>query len=223
MGKSIGAVVSRITGLVAAFVCVNSVIGAFNNAMANVTALDHLSQVTGVGIRASERAAQRGDCHRRGLRDGGSCIRAVRRTHERGARVVYVEWLSGVASALSIDVRDAQATFASSTTCCLRWQSASRSSPTARNKAALAAALFGEEAGPKMLVLLNKGKAGLEEIRRTLGSTYHQRGRRARARVHGGYGETAGRVRKSIVIAHGALARKFRALAQFRHVNDSTR
>jgi hypothetical protein len=40
------------------------------------------------------------------------------------------------------------------------------------NKAALAAALFGEEAGPKMLALLSRGKDGLEEIRRTLGSTY---------------------------------------------------
>jgi hypothetical protein len=40
------------------------------------------------------------------------------------------------------------------------------------NKAAIAAALFGEEAGPKMVALLNRGRNALDELRAKLGTTF---------------------------------------------------
>src|SRR5215510_11589398 len=45
-----GSLVTRLAGLAAAFVGVNAVVSGFNNAIANTTALDNLSQATGVSI-----------------------------------------------------------------------------------------------------------------------------------------------------------------------------
>jgi hypothetical protein len=76
--------------------------------------------------------------------------------------------------ALGIDVRDAQGNIRQLDEMLPELADKFSQFANGSNKAALAAALFGEEAGPKMLALLSRGKAGLEEIRRTLGSTYTQ-------------------------------------------------
>lgn len=169
--SAITGVVTRLGGLLAAYVSVSSAIQAFNNAMSNVTALDHLSQATGVGIeRLSELrniALAMGvdfDTLGRTLAQFGPRMNeALSSPTSRGSQALR---------ALGVEVRDAQGNIRQLDE--LLPTLAERFSQFANgsNKAAISAALFGEEAGPKMLALLNKGKDGLEEIRRTLGSTY---------------------------------------------------
>src|SRR5262245_55137537 len=170
-GRALAGVATRLAGLAAAYVSVNSAVSAFNNAIANVTALDHLSQATGASV---ERLSE--------LRNvaiaTGVDFETVGRAFEQfGARMT--EALASPSSrgsqairALSIEVRDAQGNIRQLDE--LLPELANRFSQFANgsNKAALAAALFGEEAGPRMLALLNRGKEGLEGLRRQLGATY---------------------------------------------------
>jgi hypothetical protein len=171
MGKALGAVVGRLAGLAAAYVSVTSVIGAFNQAVSNVTQLDHLSQATGVAV---ERLSELRNI---ALATGVDFQTVSQAFSQFGARMT--EALASSTSrgsqalrALSIDVRDSAGNIRQLDE--LLPELAQRFSAFANgsNKAALAAAIFGEEAGPKMLALLNRGSAGLEEIRRNLGSTY---------------------------------------------------
>ena len=171
--KAITGVVTRLAGVVAAFVGVNSVIAQFNKTVGDVTALDHLSQVTGASV---ERLSE--------LRNislaTGVAFETVGRAFEQfGARMT--EALASSSSrgsqalrALGVDVRDAQGNIRQLDELLPELAGSFAQFANGSNKAALASALFGEEAGPKMLVLLNKGKDGLEEIRRQLGSTYTQ-------------------------------------------------
>jgi hypothetical protein len=171
MGKSIAGVVTRLGGLLAAYVSVSSAISAFNNAMANVTALDHLSQATGVGI---ERLSE--------LRNIALATGIDFETLGRAFAQFGPRMNEGLASptsrasqalrALGIDVRDSAGNIRQLDEMLPELAERFGQFANGSNKAALAAALFGEEAGPKMLALLSRGKAGLEEIRRTLGSTY---------------------------------------------------
>jgi hypothetical protein len=169
--KAITAVVSRIGGMVAAYVSVNTAISAFNNAISNVTALDHLSQATGASV---ERLSELRNI---AIATGVDFETVGRAFAQFGARMT--EALASSTSkgsqalrALSIDVRDAQGNIRQLDDVLPELADKFSQFANGSNKAALASAIFGEEAGPKMLALLNRGKAGLDEIRRTLGGTY---------------------------------------------------
>lgn len=170
MATSITNAVRRIAGLAAAFVSVNAVVSAFNNSVANTTALDHLSQVTGISIQRLNEL--RGIAVQLGIdfnvisqaasQFGARMTEALASSTSRGSQAIR---------ALGIDVRDAAGNIRQLDE--LLPELADRFSQFAdgSNKAAIAAALFGEEAGPRLIPLLNRGRAGIEELRRAIGST----------------------------------------------------
>jgi hypothetical protein len=169
--RAITGVVGRITALATAFVSVNAIIGQFNKTMSDVTALDHLSQVTGVSV---ERLSELRNV---AIATGVSFETVSRAFEQFGARMT--EALASPTSrgsqalrALGIDVRDAAGNIRQLDDVLPELADKFSQFANGSNKAALAAAIFGEEAGPKMLALLNRGKEGLEELRRQLGSTF---------------------------------------------------
>jgi TP901 family phage tail tape measure protein len=169
--RGITTVVSRLTGMAAAFVSVNAIMGQFNRTMADTTALDHLSQVTGVSV---ERLSELRNV---ALATGVSFETVSRAFEQFGARMT--EALASSTSkgsqalrALGVDVRDAQGNIRQLDDVLPELADKFSQFANGSNKAALAAAIFGEEAGPKMLALLNRGKEGLEELKRRLGSTF---------------------------------------------------
>lgn len=145
-------------------------IKAFQAAVANTQGLDQLSQATGISIqRLSE---LRNVTLALGL-DFETLSQAIRQFGPR-----MTEQLANPASkgaqalnALGINARDAQGNLQNLDQLLPAFADAFAKYADGSNKAAIAAALFGEEAGPKLIPLLNKGAAGLDELRKKLGAT----------------------------------------------------
>jgi TP901 family phage tail tape measure protein len=172
-GTAMTRLIGRLGAAVAAYVSVNTAVQAFNNAVENVTALDNLSQATGVSI---ERLSELRNVALATGTDFGVLSQALAQfpTRMTEALASPVSKGSQALRALGVDVRDASGNLRSMDELLPEFADKFALYANGSNKAALASALFGEEAGPKMLRLLNQGKAGLEEISRTLGSTYNQ-------------------------------------------------
>ncbi len=158
---------------VTAAAAVTVAIRSFFAVIEQTTALDNLSQSTGISVQrlAELRAIA--------LQTGIQFETLSQVVSQFGARMSSE--LASPASrgsqairALGIDVRDAQGNIRQLDE--LLPDLADRFSRFAdgSNKAALAAALFGEEAGPRLVPLLNRGRAGLEDLRRSLGTTISQ-------------------------------------------------
>lgn len=137
------------------------------------TSLDNLSQSTGITVQrlaelramALQTGIQFETLSQALTQFGPRMTEALAQPASRGSQAMR---------ALGIDVRDAQGNIRSLDQ--LLPDLADRFSRFAdgSNKAALAAALFGEEARPRLVPLLNRGKAGLDELRKTLGVTITQ-------------------------------------------------
>jgi hypothetical protein len=169
-GTAMTRLIGRLGAAVAAYVSVNTAVQAFNNAVENVTALDNLSQATGVSI---ERLSELRNV---ALATGTDFEVLSQAASQFGARMTQglassTSQASQAIRALGIDIRDGNGNLRSFDDVLSQVAARFPEFANGTNKAALAAAIFGEEAGPKLVRLLNQGSAGLEKLKQQFGST----------------------------------------------------
>jgi hypothetical protein len=169
--RAITGAVSRITALATAFVSVNAVIGAFNREMANTTQIDQLSQVTGVATTSL--AEMRGVLLQLGI-DFDSFRQVLTQFAPRMQEALQSPTSKGAQAlrALGVEVRDAQGNLRSLDQLLPEFADKFSQYSDGLNKAALASAILGEEAGPRLIPLLNKGKDGIEQLRQAVRGTF---------------------------------------------------
>lgn len=173
MTASFVAMVRGLLPVISVVAAVSTAIKAMQQAVANTQALDQLSQATGISVqRLSElrNAALATGVDFQSLSQaltqfGPRMTEALANPASRGSQALR---------ALGIDVRDAGGNLRSLDELLPQFADKFSSFTDGSNKAALAVALFGEEAGPKLIPLLNKGRAGLQELNRSLGATVTQ-------------------------------------------------
>jgi TP901 family phage tail tape measure protein len=167
---SINRFVGRIAGLAAAYVSVNAAVNAFNNEISNVSNLDHLSQAIGVSVQSLNEL--RGVALQLGI-DFGVLQQSLSTFPARMTEALAspVSKGSQALRALGIDVRDASGNLRSMDELLPEFADKFSQYRDGLNKTALATAIFGEEAGPRLVPLLNQGRAGLEELRRAVTNT----------------------------------------------------
>jgi hypothetical protein len=146
-------------------------IRVFFAAVNQTTALDQLSQATGISV---ERLSQLRNIAivtgvdfealgRAAAQFGTRMAEALQSPTSRGSQAIR---------ALGIDVRDAAGNIRQLDDLLPELADKFSQFGDGSNKAAIAAALFGEEAGPKMVALLNRGRNALDELRAKLGTTF---------------------------------------------------
>lgn len=160
----------------AAFLTVQTAISAFTNAIDIVRQLNALSQSTGISIeKLSELkfAAEQSGIEFESLRQvisqfGGRMTEALSNPTSRGALALQ---------ALGVSVKDAQGNLQTFADILPSLADQFAKYADGANKSALASALFGEEAGPKLIPLLNQGSAGIAALQakaKELGVTLDQ-------------------------------------------------
>lgn len=170
MTTSMVAMVKGFLPVISIVAAVTTVIKAMQAAVENTKALDQLSQSTGIAIERL--SSLRNAAIATGV-DFETLSQAIRQFGPRMTEQLVNPASRGAQAlrALGVDVRDAQGNLQNLDALLPDFAEAFAKYADGSNKAALAAALFGEEAGPKLIPLLNKGKAGLEELRQQLGIT----------------------------------------------------
>lgn len=170
LSNSVNRVTNNLKAFAASFLSVAVAVKAFTGALNLTGDLDRLSQSTGISIQRLAELRQIA------ILTGTEFEVVARAVEQFGKRMT--EQLAQPASlasqavrALGLNVRDAQGNVRGLDD--LLPELADRFSRLAdsSNKTQLAIALFGEEAGPKLIPLLNRGAQGLDELRRRLGLT----------------------------------------------------
>jgi hypothetical protein len=157
--------------VVTAAALATAAVKAFFAALQNTTSLDHLSQATGISI---ERPSQLRNIALATGTDFEVLGRAAAQFGTRMAEALASPTSRGSQAmrALGIDVRDAAGNIRQLDDLLPALADRFSQFGDGSNKAAIAAALLGEEAGPKMVALLNRGRDALDELRAKLGTTF---------------------------------------------------
>jgi hypothetical protein len=171
VGAAIGRMVATAGGLAAAFIGVGNALDAFQRHIDNTTALDSLSQATGISVQRLhelQSVAKIAGLEVSSLTQAASVFGA--RMTEAVANPLGRTSLA--LSALGINIREADGSIKSFETVLLQAAERFPRYADGANKAAIAAAIFGEEAGPRLVALLNRGRGGIEELQNKVRSAY---------------------------------------------------
>jgi hypothetical protein len=171
VGEAISSMVGRLGAMAAAFLGVGKAFETFQQHIGNVTSLDSLSQATGISVQRLHE-----------LQSVAKIAGLEVSTLTQAASVFGARMTEAVAnplgrtslalSALGINIREADGSIKSFENVLLAVAERFPKYADGANKAAIAAAIFGEEAGPRLVTLLNRGKAGIEEVQSKVRSAY---------------------------------------------------
>jgi hypothetical protein len=163
VGQSFAALGTRLAAAVATFAVITSAIESFSKAIDDTAALGRLSQQTGIAVETLSEL--RFAVEQAGL-PFESFEQAVRGFTQR-LQEGLGNATSSVALALNglgVSARDANGQLRNFDEILPDLADAFSRYSDGINKAQIASALFGEEAGPKLINLLNRGRAGIEEL-----------------------------------------------------------
>lgn len=171
VGDIIGTMVATAGGLATAFIGVSSAFERFQRHIEDTTALDNLSQATGISVQRLQEfqnVAKIVGLEVSSLTQAATTFGA-RMTEAIGNPVGRT---SQAMSALGISIREADGSIKSFETVLLEVAQRFPRYADGANKAAIAAAIFGEEAGPRLVPLLNRGRDGIQELQNKVRSAY---------------------------------------------------
>jgi hypothetical protein len=161
--RAVSIIGSRLVALAGTFASVATAMQAFNRGMANIASLDQLSQQTGIAV-------ERLDALRFAAAQVGVDFNVIEQS-VRGFSQRLAEGLGNSTSAVTLALRSMNVQVRESDGSLRNFADilpdlADRFSQYQDGvaKAQLATALFGEEAGPKLVPLLNRGRAGLQDL-----------------------------------------------------------
>jgi hypothetical protein len=157
------AVTTRVAALAAGFLSINAAWAAFQRSIQDISMIQRLSQSTGIAVdQLSELkfAAEQSGVEFEALRQvisqfGGRMAEAISNPASRGAQALQL---------LGVSITDTEGSLRNFAQVLPELADSFSRYADGANKSALASALFGEEAGPRLVPLLNQGSAGLAKL-----------------------------------------------------------